>query len=335
MPLRRWALGAALIGLGVAAAPAAGFDVVVRDRDGRPIQFEIEAPGTDVRPYARILRRSVHGPEISKVTVRVLRLSDVQRICDDGESNGCYFSGGRRGLIVVPAAPADEVRHVLLHEYAHHIDAFRGGTQEAGEPNGTWRWWVARGMNKRLRAGGVARDYSLGWSRSVAEVFAEDYVRLNGLRAYAIPWLRPPTRSILTALNEDITGREQLPIVAPFARKPAGASPALGRRIVRKGALRSQSTGAVEFTLRRSERLVSVHAELTAGTRDVDARAALRCEGAPLAAASADDRGRINLQQPDVGPGDCNLVLANLGPTAAYSVTITVEPLYLDDPDDN
>ncbi|MGI9539416.1 MAG: hypothetical protein ACR2N6_04630 [Miltoncostaeaceae bacterium] len=335
MPLRRWVFAAALVGLGAAASPAAGFDVLVRDRDGRPIQFEVEAPGVDVRPYARILRRSVHGPEISRLTVRIKRLSEVQRICDDGESAGCYFSGDRRGLIVVPAGSPDEVRHVLLHEYAHHIDAFRGGTQAAREPNGTWRWWVARGMSKRLRAGTAAQDYSLGWSRSVAEVFAEDYVRLNGLRAYAIPWLQPPSRSILTALHEDITGKEQLPKVAPFARKPAGASPAIGRRIVRKGALRSQSTGAVTFSLRRSERLVSVHAELTAGTRDVDARAALRCEGAPLAAASANDRGRINLQQPDVGPGECNLVLANLGPTAAYSVTITVEPLYFADPTDN
>ena len=335
MPLRVRAAAVAAIGLGAVVAPAAAEDVLVRDREGRPIKFEIEAPGVDVRPYARILRRAVHGPEISRLTVRIMRLSDVQRICDDGQSNGCYFSGERRGLIVVPAGSADEVRHVLLHEYAHHIDAFRGGTREAREPNGTWRWWVARGMGKRLRAGTVAQDYSLGWSRSVAEVFAEDYVRMNGLRAYTIPWLRPPSRSVLTALHEDITGRDKLPDVAPFARKPAGTSPAVGRRIVRKGALRSQSTGAVAFTLRRSERLVSVFADLTAGTREVDARAALRCEGAPLAAASANARGRISLQQPDVGPGDCNLVLANLGPTAAYSVTITVEPLYLNDPGAN
>jgi hypothetical protein len=161
----------------------------------------------------------------------------------------------------------------------------------------------------------------------VAEVFAEDYVSLNGLRGHAIPWLPVPGRSVRVALHEDITGEEDLPATAPFARSPGGTSPAVGRRIVRKGALRSGRTGAVEFELRRSERLVSVYADLTAGTREVEARVALRCDGAPLAAASADERGHIELVQTDVGPGDCDLVLANGGPTAAYSVTVTVEPL--------
>ena len=50
----------------------------------------------------------------------------------------------------------------------------------------------------RLRAGAVAQDYSLGWSRSVAEIFDEDYVRLNGLGGFEIPWLRPPSRTILS-----------------------------------------------------------------------------------------------------------------------------------------
>ena len=140
MVTRRLALAAALVGAGVAAAPAAAEDVVVRDRDGRAMQFQIDVADADVRDYARILRRSVHGPEITKVTVRVASLADVVHACGDGGTSGCYVGGERRGLIVIPAGAPDEIRHVLLHEYGHHVDAFRGGTRAAREPNGTWRW---------------------------------------------------------------------------------------------------------------------------------------------------------------------------------------------------
>jgi hypothetical protein len=42
-------------------------------------------------------------------------------------------------------------------------------------------------MAALLASGTVAFDYSLGWSHSIAEVFAEDYSYIHTGRFYSIP----------------------------------------------------------------------------------------------------------------------------------------------------
>jgi hypothetical protein len=66
------------------------------------------------------------------------------------------------------------MHRLRTHEYGHHLD-FAWPVSGLPEPNGTPVWWAARGMAQFLRDGLVAFDYSLGWSRSVGEIFAEDY----------------------------------------------------------------------------------------------------------------------------------------------------------------
>ncbi len=59
-------------------------------------------------------------------------------------------------------------------------------------------------MQRRLANGRVALDYSLGWRRSVREIFAEDYARLHIRFAWQIGWLRPPGGAILDAIRADM-----------------------------------------------------------------------------------------------------------------------------------
>ncbi|MBM3665625.1 MAG: hypothetical protein FJW92_07525, partial [Actinobacteria bacterium] len=189
--------------------PALGATTTARDAQARAIAFDVRAKSADVAGYADLLGRSVHGDEIGTVTVRVVPRSRIRTHCRDARAVACYSGSLGRGIITIPARPVREVRATLLHEYGHHVEATVR----------TPRWWSARRMSAKLRTGKVAMDYSRGWSRSVGEVFAEDYVALHMRGVYSIRWLRQPSESILRALKRDITGRsEGLP---PAASDPA------------------------------------------------------------------------------------------------------------------
>lgn len=205
--------------LGPPVLPALARITVVPDDAGRAITFDVRAPGADVAGYARVLRASVHGDEIDDVTVRVVPRASIRARCRDPRAVGCYSRGPRGSAITIPARPARDVQATLLHEYGHHIDS----TVD------TPRWWSARRIAWRLRSGQVATDYSKGWSRSVGEVFAEDYVALHIRSASAIRWLPRPSASVLRALCHDITGSpaESQPVPSDPGADPADpASPA-------------------------------------------------------------------------------------------------------------
>ena len=123
-------------------------------------------------------------------------------------ADSCY-NGGRGGAtVVVPAGRSAVVAHLLVHEYGHHLDASYGLT--AALENDSWwsdgarAWWSARHLAGLLAKAKVTWGYRLGWSRSIDEIFAEDYARLEVGDRYLIGWLGPPTRNVLRALRRDI-----------------------------------------------------------------------------------------------------------------------------------
>ena len=211
MVLLAWAFS-----LGPAVLPALARTTVVPDDAGRPITFDVRATGADVAGYARVLRAAVHGDEIDDVTVRVVPRGSIRSRCRDSRAVGCYSRGPRGSVITIPARPARDVQATLLHEYGHHIDSMVR----------TPRWWSARRMAWRLRSGQVATDYSKGWSRSVGEVFAEDYVALHIRSASAIRWLPRPSSSVLRALRRDISEASSDPQPVPPSPGAAPGDPA-------------------------------------------------------------------------------------------------------------
>lgn len=190
--------------LGIALPlPAEGAIVIRRDLTGRAITFDVPA-GTNVNAYAAALRSSLHGDEIGSVTIRFVGRATLARSC--GSANvSCYRSRRRdEAEILLPLGGGSSTRNVLLHEYAHHLDASYGLTSSWRRSPAAMRWWRARRVEQRLRSGEVAWDYELGWQRSIGEIFAEDYVQLHGRPRYGIRWLRPPNSSVLAALRRDI-----------------------------------------------------------------------------------------------------------------------------------
>jgi hypothetical protein len=95
-------------------------------------------------------------------------------------------------------------------------------------------------MDRLERLGRVARDYSHGWSHSIAEIFAEDYAYLNLDLPYEIGWLSPPGPVVRAALRRDVAGIPEVSQPPPpllIVRSGAGSAVlrfglvAAGRRV--------------------------------------------------------------------------------------------------------
>lgn len=199
--MKRALLVVAALGI-ILPAPAGAAIVTRQDSAGRTMTFDVPR-GMNVNTYASVLRRALHGDEIESVTFGFVDRATLAQLCGRG-SFSCYRPGWRdEGEILLPLRSA-EPASVLLHEYAHHLDASYGLTNSRRWGPAAERWWSARRIEERLRSGQVAFNYELGWQYSIAEILAEDYVQLHARPRYGIRWLRPPNRTVLTALRRDI-----------------------------------------------------------------------------------------------------------------------------------
>jgi hypothetical protein len=295
---------AALAGLAAlaAAGPATAAEVVLRDRAGRPIHFDIRASGVNARWHAGLLRDAAHADEISRVTIRLVEWDELAETCGRAAA-GCYSTRRGRDLLVVPAVQSRRSAHTLLHEYGHHVDAQRhhGGLRE---PNGTPLWWRARGMAELVRTRSVARSYRLSWNRSIGEVFAEDYAFINIGGPYRVRWLRPPDALVRTAIRADL-GLIPPPAieVQPPARRPVV--------IVRDGTLGPNEHTRVPFGLLGPNRRVTFTARLPG-----PGRLSIECDGSVRSRTIPSGRRSATLDLAGIGPGECSAVLANTGSQA-------------------
>jgi hypothetical protein len=298
----------------LALATAAGAEVVTRqDVEGRTITFDVQAPSVDVDWYAALLRAAAHGEEISRVTIRIVPEADVPALCGAAAA-ACYSPSRTGGRIVVPAGKDLRVASTFLHEYGHHLDR-AWSVSGVRELNGTPVWWQLRGMAALAQQGTVAFDYSLGWSHSIGEVFAEDYAWIHIPYQYAIPWLSPPDDALRTALFAELGGQ-------PTTALPE--TPAAGPLVInRSGTLAARRSHMVPFGLlgpgRRVTFTATVNRSTRAGTR---ARIDVTCNGTRVAS-QAFTRGRATrtINVPNLGPAECN---ARLVSTAGVRLTYTL-----------
>jgi hypothetical protein len=184
---------------------AAGVVVTTQDERGRTITIDAPTRSTEIGEYARILRNSLHGDEIESVTLRVVPEDAVTRLCRSQRAKACY-RGGEEATIIVRAGSAAADAYTILHEYGHHVDATIRH-RRAPEFNGTPRWWGTRAIGIRLDRDEVSTGYSLGWARSIGEIFAEDYAQLHVRDPYGIGWLPRPDEPVFRAIRLDVTGK--------------------------------------------------------------------------------------------------------------------------------
>ena len=300
----------ALLGaLGLSAVARAEV-ITARDDAGRRISLDVRDTGADAGWFGSILRRAAHGDEIARVTIRIVPSEALSSYCGDGAA-GCYNGGRSGGVIVVPSTRTAGTAHTLLHEYGHHIDAATG-VDGVPEPNGTPSWWRARDMARLFTEGRVARDYSIGWSRSIGEIFAEDYAQLHVQYPYKIGWLDPPGASVTAALRSDLMGA------------PAAPAPAPPLEIVRRGVLAAGQTRTLPFGLLGPGRRVTFTVALTPGAgAKVKARASIRCGSRTFARSITRPGQPVTIARSGLGPASCEVVLTSTSQTAqAYAAKL-------------
>jgi hypothetical protein len=312
---RRHLVPLVLLGLLAAltlSASARADVVTARDNAGRPITFDVRDSGVEVDWFASILRKAAHGDEISRVTIRVVAPDALRSYCGGGAA-GCYNGGRSGGVLVIPSSRTSGTAHTLLHEYAHHIDA-AVSVSGVREPNGTPSWWRVREMERLAAEGLVARDYSLGWGRSIGEIFAEDYAQLHIQFPFKIGWLDPPDAAVMTALRSDLAGA------------PATPSPAPPLEIVRRGVLAAGQTRTLPFGLLGPGRQVTFTVALTPGAGaggKVRARAAIRCGSRTFAKAITRAGTPVTINRLGLGPASCEVALTSRSTTAqAYDAKL-------------
>jgi hypothetical protein len=324
--MRRTILSLAAVLALAPVSTALGKVTVARDAKGRAITIDVRASEASAASYARILRRAVHGREIAEVTVVVVPVGRITVLCGDRTAVSCYETGRTRARIVVPAGAGPQVTRLLLHEYGHHIDASRENGDRP-EPNGTPRWWAARRMGSRLRAGQVAFDYSRGWARSVGEVFAEDYVQLAMAGEYGIPWLPPPSATILAALRKDLQAPAAAPVGEPTPAPdpaPTPEPPAAPVVVQRTGQLEAGEGGSLPFSLLGPGRRVRVDLVVSGLDAPASVEAVVACDGIEVLRATGTDGSPVAFEQADLGPGECELTLVSTAGAASYDLQLTL-----------
>ena len=195
------------------------------------------------------------------MTIRIVSWDELGERCGR-RAAGCYSRRkGNRGVMVVPAGRSFGIAHTVIHEYGHHVDWSRRHSN-LDEPNGTPLWWKARGMDELVAIRSVRDRYQVGWNRSIAEVFAEDYAYTHFGRGFRISWLEPPSSVVQQAIRADL-GLAERPRIGD-------AHPAIRPVvIVRQGTLAPNDRVAVDFGLLGPNR----HVRLDGDFRDAEAAA--------------------------------------------------------------
>ncbi len=314
--LRRRALVAALLAalalVGTTGANAA--IVTSHDDQGRTITFDVRAATVDTDWYASVLRAAAHGNEISNVTITIVPEPQIPVFCGGEEAAACYSRSG--ATIYVPAGKSKLLETILLHEYGHHLDTF-WHVSGVPELNGTPTWWAARGMASLLADHQVAFDYSLGWSHSIAEVFAEDYAYIHTHIRYGITWLSPPDAALQSAMFAEL-GTPTEPL--PFA-------PEVPLVINRRGTLAPLDRFSVPFGLLGPGRRVTFAATISkAGRKGIRARAQLVCDSKVVATrVFRKGQAKRTLDIPNLGPATCDVRLVSAVSTSlAYSLRLSL-----------
>ena len=285
--------------LGLALAGGAGAAIITStDAQGRRITFDVRSTAADTDWYASILRATAHGNEISNVTIRIVPDQSIENLCGDAAA-ACYTRSSGRPTIMIPAGKNTFIEGTLIHEYGHHLDASTS-VPGVSELNGTPAWWAARGMASLFSSRQVAFDYSLGWSHSIAEIFAEDYayIHVGPTYHYAITWLSPPDDTLKATMFAELG--------TPTATLPdAPNAPLVVNRV---GTLAPRGTKSVPFGLLGPGRHVTFKATVSRPKRKgIRARIQVVCNGT-VAGTMTVARGQATrtLDLPNMGPGDCD-----------------------------
>jgi hypothetical protein len=163
--------------------------------------------------FATYLGSLVHGPELSRLTLDLAPLSEVEQVCG-GQALACYDPGSE----TIVASPEDQLdappaKEIVTHEYGHHVAQNESDAPWLAEDNGTKRWSSYENICARSAAGTAAPGNEGGsYAENPGEAFAEAYRVLNLTKQgqTSIDWdivsqSFYPDATALALLDEDVT----------------------------------------------------------------------------------------------------------------------------------
>jgi hypothetical protein len=236
-----------------ASALAWGGSYATGDSLGTFVQIQVSDsyPVDDALPqdWATYLGTLVHGPELARLTLNLMPLSDVQAKCGS-QALACYDPSEE----TIYASPEDQLdsppaKEIVTHEYGHHVANNSNDAPWDALDYGTKRWSSYENICAKAAAGTASPgDEGSHYFQNSGEAFAESYRVLN-LQKLGVPssgWdiVDPsfyPDATALTLLQEDIT----TPWVAPTVSKLHGS---FGTGVVRTFKVQTQLDGT--FTAR-------------------------------------------------------------------------------------
>jgi hypothetical protein len=139
-------------------------------------------PTVTPEQWAEFIAHLDHGSEISKVTVQIATLDEVQQICG-AQALGCY---GDNQLISMGETFTDGTtpEEVVRHEYGHHIAFNRANPPWAAIDWGPKYWASVVGVCKRVKHDGAyPGDEGVHYDQNPGEAWAETYRVLEERKA--------------------------------------------------------------------------------------------------------------------------------------------------------
>lgn len=185
------------------------------DAAGRNITIDSTVPSADLDAVAAVLNSTYHGSEITEVIVHVVRLSEIATICGSAQALACYLATdpARNGKGQLWFANDDnDWKHSLIHEYGHHMDNQLLNIAHLGDfkldsgcgisGDGSRGWFFVRVIGTGLSSKFGCRTNS--WENLLPELFAEDFVVLNGIIGWQLSTASPPSSRALRSMKSDI-----------------------------------------------------------------------------------------------------------------------------------
>jgi len=184
---------------------------------------------------AEFMIQLYHGPEISKASVYVAPIDEVQSICGV-DAGGCYDPDTENIVVpgdVLPDGTTKET--ILVHELGHNLARNRLNPPWQAVDWGTKRWATAENICARTAAGtAFPGDEGSNYQLNPGEALAESYRILNFQKQTWPTWtiLAPfivdesfyPTQADLDALKQDVLDPWTGPAVASWSGRVVNAT---------------------------------------------------------------------------------------------------------------